>query len=190
MAIEASGVYWRHHEYFDEEAGALRLRAGPFPPLPNLKFCRTAEGSMEINRFRHGAIVIADSGMCTGGRIVHHLKHNLPRPECDVIFTGFQAQGTLGRAIVDGRDPVRIHGISVRVAARVHTLGDFSAHGDQGDLLRWHAALRGRPPVWLVHGETGAAAALRDAIRDQGVAAEVARPGLRLDLGSPADVRS
>jgi metallo-beta-lactamase family protein len=189
MAIEASAIYWRHHEYFDEEAGALRLRAGPFPPLPNLRLCRTTEESMAINRIRHGAIVIAGSGMCTGGRIVHHLKHNLPRPECDVVFTGFQAEGTTGRAIVDGQDPVRIHGIPVRVAARIHTLGGFSAHGDQQDLLRWHASLRGRPPVWLVHGETGAAAALRDVFRSQGVGAEVSRPGLRIDLGSSGDVR-
>ena len=187
MAIEASEIYWRHHELFDDEAAALRLRADSFPPLPNLRLCRTAEESMAINRIRHGAIIIAGSGMCTGGRIVHHLKHNLPRPECDVIFTGFQAEGTPGRAIVDGRDYVRLHGEPVRIAARVHTLGGFSAHGDQQDLVRWHAALSGSPPVWLVHGESGAAAALRDAFRHLGVRAEVARPGLRLDLGSPVD---
>ena len=191
MAIETSEIYWRNHEYFDEEADALRRRADDaFPPLPSLRLCRTTKDSMAINRIRHGAIVIAGSGMCTGGRIVHHLKHNLPRPECDVIFTGFQAQGTLGRAIVDRRDHVRIHGNQVRVAARVHTLGGFSAHGDQDDLRRWHAALPGRPPVWLVHGETGAAAALRDALREHGVSADLAHPGLRLDLGSLADVRN
>jgi metallo-beta-lactamase family protein len=189
MAIDASAVYWRHHEHFDEDASALRLRAGAFPPLPNLRLCRTAAESMAINRLKHGAIMIAGSGMCAGGRIVHHLKHNLPRPECDIVFTGFQAQGTPGRAIVDRHDYVRIHGNPVRVAARVHTLGGFSAHGDQQDLLRWHAALPGRPPVWLVHGESGAATALRDALRDQGTRAEVASPGLRLDLGRPADVR-
>jgi metallo-beta-lactamase family protein len=190
MAIEASEVYWRHHEYFDEEAGALRLRSGTFPPLPNLRLCRTAEESMAINRIRHGAIILAGSGMCTGGRIVHHLKHNLPRPECDVIFTGFQAEGTPGRAIVDGRDHVRLHGNPVPVAARVHTLGGFSAHGDQQDLLRWYAGLAGRPPVWLVHGEPEAAVALRDALRSKGGSAEVSHPGLQLDLGSLADARA
>jgi metallo-beta-lactamase family protein len=186
MAIDASQVYWRHPELYDEEARELRGRTGTLPPLPNLTLCRTAEESMAINRIPGGAIVIAGSGMCTGGRIVHHLKHNLPRPECDVVFTGFQAEGTLGRAIVDGRDEVRIHGSPVRVAASVHTLGGFSAHGDQADLRRWYVALPGRPPVWLVHGEKSASAAFRDALRHEGVQAEVAVPGVRLDLGAAA----
>ncbi len=186
MAIEASEVYWKHAELFDEEAQQWRARRGGMPALPNLKLCRTAEESMAINRLRNGAIVIAGSGMCTGGRIVHHLKHNLSRPECDVVFSGFQAQGTLGRSIVEGRDTVRIHGDTVKVAARIHTLGGFSAHGDRQDLLRWYGAIPGRPPVWLVHGETTASQSLRDALRADGVAAEVARPGLKLDLGVAA----
>jgi metallo-beta-lactamase family protein len=184
MAIEASEVYWKHAELFDEEAQAWRARLRSLPALPNLRLCRTAEESMAINRIPNGAIVIAGSGMCTGGRIVHHLKHNLARPECDVVFSGFQAQGTLGRAIVDGRESVRIHGSPVKVAARVHTLGGFSAHGDQADLLRWHEGIPGRPPVWLVHGEAEAAGGLRDALRRGGVRAEVAAPRTVLDLGS------
>jgi metallo-beta-lactamase family protein len=186
MAIEASEVYWKHAELFDEEAQQWRARLRSLPVLPNLRLCRTAEESMAINRIAHGAIVIAGSGMCTGGRIVHHLKHNLARPECDVVFSGFQAQGTLGRAIVERRESVRIHGSPVRVAARVHTLGGFSAHGDQADLLRWHGALPGRPPAWLVHGESAAAAGLRDALRAAGARAEVAQPGQVLDLGVAA----
>jgi metallo-beta-lactamase family protein len=186
MAIQASEVYWKHSDLFDEEAQEWHTRSLSLPPLPNLQLCRTADESMAINRIAHGAIVIAGSGMCTGGRIVHHLKHNLARPECDVVFTGFQAQGTTGRAIVDGRDYVRIHGSPVKVAARVHTLGGFSAHGDQQDLLRWHAAIPGQPPVWLVHGEASAAEGLRDALRARGVGAEIAVPGITLDLGAAA----
>jgi metallo-beta-lactamase family protein len=186
MAIQASEVYWKHAELFDAEAQQWRARLRSLPVLPNLRLCRTAEESMAINRISHGAIVIAGSGMCTGGRIVHHLKHNLARPECDVVFSGFQAQGTLGRAIVERRESVRIHGSPVRVAARVHTLGGFSAHGDQADLLRWHGALPGRPPAWLVHGESVAAAGLRDALRAVGTRAEVAQPGQVLDLGVAA----
>jgi len=100
------------------------------------------------------------------------------------VFTGFQAAGTLGRAIVDGRDEVYIHGLPVRVEARVHTLGGFSAHGDQADLLRWYSGLKGRPPAWLVHGERESSDGLREALTRQGVQAQVAEPGLRLDLGS------
>jgi metallo-beta-lactamase family protein len=184
MAIEASEVYWRHAELFDEEARELRLRAGRMPPLPNLTLCRTVEQSMAINSLTEGAIVIAGSGMCTGGRIIHHLKHNLARPQCHVVFTGFQAQGTLGRAIVDGREEVRINGAPIPVAAQVHTLGGFSAHGDQADLLRWYGGLEGRPPVWLVHGEREASEGLGDKLREQGVVAEIATPGLRIDLGT------
>ena len=186
MAIEASEVYWKHTELFDQEAQEWRVRTRSLPTLPNLKLCRTADESTSINRIPHGAIIIAGSGMCTGGRIVHHLKHNLARPECDVVFSGFQAQGTLGRAIVDGRDYVRIHGSPVKVAAHVHTLGGFSAHGDQHDLLRWYALIPGRPPVWLVHGEASAAAGLCDVLRAQGARAEVAAPGITLDLGAAA----
>jgi len=184
MAIEATEVYWKHSELFDEAAQALRLRAGSMPPLPNLRLCRTPEESMAINRMPHGAIVIAGSGMCTGGRIVHHLKHNLARPECDVVFTGYQAVGTTGRAIVDGREYVRIHGSPVKVAARIHTLGGFSAHGDQSDLLRWYGEVPGQPPVWLVHGEPASSTALRDVLRERGTRAEVAAPGLAIDLAA------
>ena len=185
MAIEASAIYWQHPDLFDEEARtAHRLAGRGMPSLPNLQLCRKPEDSMAINSIRGGAIVIAGSGMCTGGRIVHHLKHNLPRPECNVVFTGFQANGTLGRAIVDGRETVRIHGEPVAVRARVHTLGGFSAHGDRDDLLRWHASVGGSPQTYLVHGEAEGAVGLQDALRARGRPCEIARPGLRVELGA------
>ncbi|MFO1407562.1 MAG: MBL fold metallo-hydrolase [Steroidobacteraceae bacterium] len=184
MAIEATEVYLRNAELFDEEARELRLRARSMPPLPNLVACRTVEESIAINRVAGGAIVIAGSGMCTGGRIVHHLKHNLARPDCHLVFTGFQAAGTLGRAIVDGARGVRIGGSPVVVRAEVHTLGGFSAHGDQADLLRWYAGVRGTPPVWLVHGEPSSSAALAQALERAGARTALATPGLRIDLAS------
>jgi metallo-beta-lactamase family protein len=180
MAIEASRVYWQHADLYDDEAAEAHRRIRALPPIPNLRLARTSAESMEINRIEHGALVIAGSGMCTGGRILHHLKHNLSRPECDIVFTGFQAQGTPGRAIVDRREFVRIHGTQIRVAARVHTLGGFSAHGDAHDLLRWYDALPGRPDAWLVHGEADGSTALRDALRHRGARAETARRGLRI----------
>ena len=182
MAIEASEIYWKHPELHDAEARAARRNAGRMPALPNLKLCRSAEESMAINLLRGGAIIIAGSGMCSGGRIVHHLKHNITQRECDVIFTGFQAVGTLGRAIVDGREHVRIHGERFKVNARIHTLGGFSAHGDQEDLLRWHAGVGGKPHTYLVHGEAEGATGLCDALRERGARAEVATPAQRVDL--------
>jgi metallo-beta-lactamase family protein len=186
MAIDALQVYQRHYDLYDEEARDLHRHAGQLPPLPNLRLCRTAEESMAINRLPDGAIIIAGSGMCNGGRIVHHLKLHLPRPECDVIITGFQAAGTPGRAIVERRENVRLHGVPVRNAARVHTLGGFSAHGDQHDLLRWRGGIKGKPQTWLVHGEPEGANGLCDALRSSGVAADVARPGQRINLAQAA----
>jgi metallo-beta-lactamase family protein len=115
---------------------------------------------MAINRINAGAIIIAGSGMCTGGRIRHHLKHNVWREQAQIVFVGFQAAGTLGRRLVDGAAHVRLWGETMRVAARVHTIGGLSAHAGQAQLLRWYEGFHGRPPVALVHGETGAMHAL------------------------------
>ena len=184
MAIEASAVYWRHTESYDGEALRLRRGFGALPPLDNLHLCRTADESRAINEFRSHAFVIAGSGMCNGGRVLHHLRHNLGRSECHVVITGFQAAGTLGRALVDRAPFVRIHGLPVRVEAQVHTLGGLSAHGDRADLLRWYGSFAQRPSVWLVHGEPAAAASLRDALAASGAVAAVAERGMRVDLAS------
>lgn len=184
MAIKASEVYWRHSERFDAEALRLRRSFPGMPALDNLHLCRTPDESRAINSFRSHAFIIAGSGMCNGGRVLHHLRHNLGRPECHVVITGFQAPGTLGRALVDREPFVRIYGLPVRVEAQVHTLGGLSAHGDREDLLRWYGSFAQRPPVWLVHGEPDAADALRDALGAMGAAATVATPGLRVDLAA------
>jgi metallo-beta-lactamase family protein len=184
MAIEASRVYWKHADRYDSEARHLRASFADMPPLPNLTLSRTGEESQRINRIRSGALIIAGSGMCNGGRILHHLKHNIERPECHVVITGFQAPGTLGRALVDRLPTVRIHGETLRLAARVHTLGGLSAHGDQEDLLRWYGSFAPPPPVCLVHGEPEAADVLAGRFRALGVTATQPRPGLRIDLAT------
>jgi metallo-beta-lactamase family protein len=186
MAIEASKVYWRHSERFDAEALRLRADFTAMPPLPNLTLSRTSDDSRSINSVRGGAIIIAGSGMCNGGRVLHHLKQNIGREQCHIVITGFQAPGTLGRLLVDRAPTVRIHGESFRVAAKVHTLGGLSAHGDQDDLLRWYRGFRKQPPVFLVHGEVEAAEAFAVALRADGVSATLARPGLKLDLADYA----
>ena len=125
------------------------------------------EESQAINRLQSGAIIIAGSGMCDGGRIVHHLKQNLGRRGCHVLIVGFQAYGTLGRRLVNGEQSVRIHGEDYRVRAQVHTVGGLSAHADQADLLRWVGGFRTRPAVYLVHGEAEAKQAFQSRLRER-----------------------
>jgi metallo-beta-lactamase family protein len=184
MAIAASRVYWKHPDRYDEEATRLREGFRGMPPLPNLVLSETADQSRAINNLRAGALIIAGSGMANGGRVLHHLKHNLERPECHVVIVGFQAPGTLGRQLVDRRPEVRIHGQRIRCLAQIHTLGGLSAHGDQADLLRWYDSFAGHPPVYLVHGEVPSAEALAEKLREHGAVATVARPGLTVDLAN------
>jgi metallo-beta-lactamase family protein len=187
MAIAASRVYWNHPDRLDAEANRLRAGFRGMPALPNLVLSESADESRAINRIAAGAIIIAGSGMANGGRVLHHLRHNLSRAECHVLITGFQAPGTLGRQLVDRLPEVRIHGRRVPVAAQVHTLGGLSAHGDQAQLLRWYDSFRNRPPVFLVHGEPDAAQVLAGRLRERGATVTVSHPGLRIDLaGLPA----
>lgn len=183
MAIEASQVYWEHTHLYDEEASRLRQGNGGMPLLPNLHLTRDTEESMAINRIRAGAIIIAGSGMCTGGRIVHHLRHNLDSEKNHVVIVGYQAHGTLGRRLVDGAERVRIHRQDVAVKARIHTVGGLSAHGDREDLARWYGSMAGHPPVCLVHGERDSQTAFRDFLQKR-FACQVTLPesGERLDL--------
>jgi metallo-beta-lactamase family protein len=185
MAIEATQVFTRHANLFDAETAELWRENGRETLLPNLHISRTANQSMAINKIRRGAIIIAGSGMCTGGRIKHHLKHNIWRKECQLLITGFQARGTTGRALVDGARNIRLWGETIRVAAQVHTIGGLSAHADQLALKNWYANFNGRPHLTLVHGEeksqAGLAACLR---RELAAPVHIARPGEVLDLGA------
>lgn len=166
MAIEASEVYSSHTELYDSEAARLLQPHDAFSHLlPNFHPSRTANQSMALNRIRSGAIVIAGSGMCTGGRIRHHFKHNLWREDTHVIMVGFQVRGTLGRALVDGAQRVQLWGETIRVAAKIHTIGGLSAHAGQRGLVDWYAALEGRPPLALVHGEPEATSALEQCMQ-------------------------
>ncbi|OGI41767.1 MAG: MBL fold metallo-hydrolase [Candidatus Muproteobacteria bacterium RBG_16_64_11] len=183
MAIDATEVHARHWKLFDTEAGSEHRRNGNPFALPNLHFSRTAAQSMAINRIQSGALIIAGSGMCNGGRIRHHLKHNLWREQCHVIFTGFQARGTLGRSLVDGTSQVRLWGETIRVAAQIHTIGGLSAHADQAGLLEWYRGFgRPRPTVALVHGEPPAMETLAEKLKALRAPVMLPTPGLRLDL--------
>lgn len=184
MAGKVVEVYRRHVDLFDAEARAQLDRGRDPFALPNLHLVGNVEDSMRINRIERGAIIIAGSGMCNGGRIRHHLKHNLWRPQAQVLIVGFQAHNTLGRALVDGARRVRIFHESIRVNAQIHTVGGLSAHADQRGLLDWYAHFHPRPPVILVHGEDRARLALAERLRGEyGAEAILARPGLERSVG-------
>ena len=168
MAIEATEVYRHHYEVYDRAASSERRQAGDLFDLPNLHLTRTAQQSMRINRIESGAIIIAGSGMCEGGRIKHHFKHNIWRDQCQVLIVGYQARGTLGRALVDGVKTISLWGETVRVAADIRTIGGFSAHADCHGLAGWYGSFKDRPPVALVHGEPEAMDALAATIASAG----------------------
>jgi metallo-beta-lactamase family protein len=164
MAIEATKVYSQYRHLFDTRLFGAN---SALPELPNLYQTRTPEESMAINEIESGAIVIAGSGMCSGGRILHHLRRNVWRPQCHLVIVGYQAYGTLGRRLVDGAETIKLWGEDYRVRIRIHTIGGLSAHADQQDLMEWYGAFEGRPPVYLVHGEGRAQQPLAKRLREE-----------------------
>ena len=161
MAVEATKIYGAHAELFDQEARAMvesgELRAN----LAQTRACTTAGESRLLNGVQGPCMIMAGNGMCSGGRIVHHLRHNLPLPGTAVLIVGFQSPGTLGRQLVDGAQSVSIFGERVPVRASIHTMGGFSAHAGQSDLLDWFATVApSRPRVIITHGEDRARRAL------------------------------
>lgn len=183
MASKVVDVYRRHMHLFDQEGRSQWPKGeGPFT-LPGLRFVDSMEESQQLNRQARGNIIIAGSGMCNGGRVRHHLKHNLWRPAAHVLIVGYQAQNTLGRQLVDGHSSVRIFNEIIRVNARIHTVGGLSAHADQQGLMNWYGHFQKRPPVYLVHGENGAREILASKLRDTyGCEAALARPGMEREI--------
>lgn len=167
LAIRATEVYEKHHRIYDKEAAAFYGKEGFQDLLPNLRYTRSSEESMQLNRIHSGAIIIAGSGMCTGGRIKHHLKHNAWRNHAHIMMVGYQAHGTTGRALVDGASEISLWGETIRVAAQVHTIGGLSAHADQRDLLNWLGHLENSPEIYLVHGEQEALTNFKQAIAEE-----------------------
>ena len=154
MAVSATEVFEKYRDEFDIETTAL-IEAGGDPfDFPGLQYVRTVEESRALNEVASGTVIISASGMCNFGRIKHHLKHNLWRPECTVLFVGFQARGTLGRRIQEGATKVRIFNEEVAVRATVESIDGYSAHADRDALLYWVKSLRTRPRrIFVVHGE-------------------------------------
>jgi len=168
LAIEATEIFTRHRESYDPQTTAL-LRSGDDPfEFPGLKFARTLEESKALNTLEGQAIIVSASGMCTAGRIKHHLKHNLWKPETSVLFIGYQAEGTLGRRLRDGEKEVKILGEDISVQAKIYSIDGFSAHADRNDLLDWIGGFKKKPnKVFVVHGEEEAALDFAAAVTEQ-----------------------
>lgn len=168
MAIEASRIYARHTDLFDEESTALSQSGQMQHDLGTLRLTATAEESKAINDAKGPFVVIAGSGMCTAGRILHHLRANLHDPNSHVVIVGFQSRGSLGRRLVDGQEVVSVLGDRIKVQAQIHTLGGFSAHAGQGELLDWFGHLAGSAPrLILTHGEDDARHVLASRIKER-----------------------
>lgn len=184
MALESLRIYFDYKQLFDNETRALIESGALKENLRNVQMCRTVEDSKRLNTLPGPFIVIAGSGMCTGGRIVHHLRNHVWKNDTTVLFAGFQSQGTLGRRIVDGQRRISIRGIPVAVNAQVRTLGGFSAHADQSGLLKWLTPLAPRRPlVQLVHGEDNARTALKAAIeKTLGLSVQLPYEGVAIPL--------
>ncbi len=168
MAVNVTGVFKNHREMFDEETiNLLQASHSPFN-MSNLKMVQSVQDSKAINHISGTTIIIAASGMCTGGRIKHHLVHNIERPASIVLFVGYQANGTLGRSILDGgKEEVRILGAYYRVKAEIRNINGFSAHADQRELLDWVNGIeKGPDRIFVTHGEPKAAHALADLLAE------------------------
>jgi len=168
MAIEATRVYGRNDELFDEEALGMvksgELRAN----LETVRTCPKPGDSMALNNVKGPCLIMAGSGMCNGGRILHHLRHNLPIEKTAVLMVGFQSHNTLGRRLVDGEKTIRIFGEEIPVRGSIHTMGGFSAHADQNGLLEWFGSVApSKPRTIITHGEDRARSALSGLINSR-----------------------
>ncbi|MFH1267029.1 MAG: MBL fold metallo-hydrolase [Planctomycetota bacterium] len=185
MAVDVTEIFRRHRECFDEETWQMISSGEPPLRFPGLSMVRSVEQSKAINKLRSPAIIMAGSGMCTGGRIKHHLRQNITRPESTLLFVGYQVRGTLGRQILEGNPEVRIHGRTLPVRARVEQIHGFSGHADRNALLRWLAGFKPPPRrLFLTHGEEEATLSLADRVRDElGLAADVPEYQQEVELG-------
>lgn len=186
LATSATEIFMNNQDCFDEAMLKL-LKTGDSPlDFPNLHFVQTVEESKWLNTNAKGAIIIAASGMCTAGRVKHHLLNNLYKPESSVIFVGYQAEGTLGRRIIDGAKLVKIYGENVAVRAKIYTIGGFSAHADKEGLLEWMSHIKNpNLKVFVIHGEEKASTVFAEEIRNRfGYSVYVPHWGEIIDLNT------
>ena len=164
MATKATKVFIEHTENYDDEARD-HLAQGDKPfEFENLKFTQSTEASKALNNSPESFVVIAGSGMCTGGRIKHHIMNHMPHKDNMMLFVGFQAYGSLGRRIQEGKSPVRIYGKQVRINGEIRTIDGFSAHADRPQLIKWLKGFQTKPKkVFFTHGEVTGAKGIKKA---------------------------
>ena len=186
MAVDVTQVFMKYQSWCDDHARELFTSRPPLRDFVDVKLVRSVAESKTINNRREPGIIISSSGMCTGGRIKHHLIHNLPRAGSSIVFVGYQAHGTLGRYIVNGANEARIHGRTWPVNARIFQVGGMSAHADRTGLLTWAEHFRECPRhIFLTHGENEASESLAAELRRLRPDCEVSVPhtGDTVDLG-------
>lgn len=178
LASESTKIFSKYHNYYDEEATKI-LNSGDDPlSFEGLTFTKSAEESMKINKIQSGSIIISASGMCDAGRIKHHLKHNLWRKESSIVFVGYQAEGTLGRHLVDGTKQVKIFGEEIAVNAQIYNLHGLSGHADQNGLIEWVEHLKAKPEkILLVHGDSVAQETFNKLLESKGYSTLITKPG-------------
>jgi len=154
LAIAATEIFEHNINFYDDETRQMVQSGNHFLKIPNLKFSRSQQDSMRLNQTKGKTIIISASGMCDAGRIKHHLRHNLWRPESTILIVGYQSQGTLGRRLVDGEKIVTVHGEQIAVKADIKTIDAYSAHADREGLLEWMKQFVVPPKaIFIVHGE-------------------------------------
>ncbi len=186
LAVEATQIFARDYlGYYDDEAMKL-IRKGENPlQFPELHTSVTTEESQLLNTYQSHKVILSASGMCEAGRIRHHLKHNLWRPECTVVFCGYQAEGSLGRRILDGADEVTLFGEKISVQAKIEQLDNVSAHADRDGLLNWLGTMPDRPKqVFIVHGDDAVCTSFARTLQDRQYAADAPYSGAVYDLAA------
>ncbi len=163
MAKKITTIYKKYHHFLSEHC--KKYKTHPFE-FPQLKFTKTSNDSKKINLIEKGSIIIAGSGMCNGGRILHHLKHRIWNPKNSIIFVGYQAKGTIGRKIIDGAKFIKIFHEEIIVRAKIHTINGFSAHADQKELIEWIKSFKKVDKIFLIHGEFDKQIIFKSAIKN------------------------
>jgi len=183
LAEKATRIFENNRDVFDKDAKEMETHDDNILSFNGLHFTHSSEESMKLNEVQKGIVIISSSGMCDAGRIKHHLKHNLWRKECSIVFVGYQAEGTLGREILEGNKMVRIFGEDITIAASIHNLEGLSGHADRNGLINWVENVQTKPKqIFLVHGDKNAQKSFKELLDSKGYKSIIAKSGQKCNL--------